>query len=141
MEDVIDPLSFVAPEFRDAAAEMAAYEANSPPAVRASIAAMRNSPFFAAAERLADVAVFECHAPVASGHPEVLLFVINAQSNAKRPAILHTHGGGHIAGTARSEVPRLQALAGRETCPALYPVTLAAILVSVSAPEMAIALC
>jgi acetyl esterase/lipase len=116
MKDVIDPLSFVAPEFRAAAAEMAAYEADSPPALRGNIPAMRNSPFFTAAERLADVAVFECHAPVAAGHPDVLLFVINAQSNAKRPAILHTHGGGHIAGTAKNEVPRLQALARQLDC-------------------------
>jgi acetyl esterase/lipase len=116
MDIEIDPMSLVAPEFRAAAAEIAAHEAESPPPVKASIAQLRNSPFFAATEPLPDVAVLERLAPVGGGHPDVTLFAIKARPGGRRPAILHTHGGGQIAGTARNEVPRLQALARRLDC-------------------------
>jgi len=116
MEREIDPMSLVAPEFRAAAAEIAAQEAGSAPPTLASIAEIRNSPFFAEVEPLPDVDHFERHAPVGHGHPDVLLYVINARPGGKRPAILHTHGGGQIAGAAKNEVRRLQALARQLDC-------------------------
>jgi acetyl esterase/lipase len=116
MDNEIDPMSLVAPEFRAAAAELASQEAQSPPAVRASIPQLRNSPFFAETEPLAGVEVLERLAPVGPGHPDVPLYVINARAGGRRPAILHTHGGGHIAGTAKNEVRRLQMLARQLDC-------------------------
>jgi len=68
------------------------------------------------APRLADVPVEEVRAPVGKGQPDVTLFVINAKSGGNRPAILHTHGGGHILGSARSEVAYEQALARALDC-------------------------
>ncbi|MBS0363555.1 MAG: alpha/beta hydrolase [Proteobacteria bacterium] len=109
-------MSLVAPEFREAAIQIAAQEATSPPAVRSSIEQIRKSPFFANSEPLPDVPHFEHLAPVGDGHPDVALYVINARSGDRRPAILHTHGGGHIAGTAKSQVPRLQVIAQELDC-------------------------
>lgn len=111
-----DPMSSVAPEFREAAARIALQEAGNPPALRQSIAQLRNSPTFSDTEPLPDVEFCERLAPVADGHPDVLLYVINAKPGGSRPAILHTHGGGQIAGTAQSQVPRLQLLARELDC-------------------------
>lgn len=66
--------------------------------------------------RLPDVPVEEIKAPVGAGQPDVTLFVINARPGTSRPAILHTHGGGHILGSARSEVSYEQALARELDC-------------------------
>jgi acetyl esterase/lipase len=92
-------MSFVAPEYRAAAAEIALQEAGSPPPTRARLEQVRNSPFFSNPDPLPDVEVLERFAPVGVGHPDVLLFVINARRGGKRPAILHTHGGGRCCQT------------------------------------------
>lgn len=68
---------------------------------------------------LTDVPVQEVKAPVGKGHPDVTLFVINARAGGSRPAILHTHGGGHILGSARSEVGYYQVLAKALDCVAV----------------------
>jgi acetyl esterase/lipase len=65
---------------------------------------------------LSDVPVEDVKAPVGPGHPDVTLFVLNAKAGGNRPAILHTHGGGHILGSARSEVAYEQALARELDC-------------------------
>src|SRR5690606_15278108 len=50
--------------------------------------------------------------PGAAGSPDVRIYVINAKSpGAARPAVLHIHGGGYVAGTALAGVPSLQRLA------------------------------
>jgi acetyl esterase/lipase len=80
------------------------------------IKAMRAGGGPPSAPRLADVPVEEVKAPVGPGQPDVTLFVINAKPGTIRPAILHTHGGGHILGSARSEVAYEQALARELDC-------------------------
>ena len=53
----------------------------------------------------------------ASGHaPAVRVFVINAAAGATRPAILHTHGGGYVAGAALDGIHDLQELAAALDC-------------------------
>jgi acetyl esterase/lipase len=55
--------------------------------------------------------------PGLKGAPEVHVIVINAAtSKSKRPAILHIHGGGFVAGTAAQGVSRLQQLAHDHDC-------------------------
>lgn len=112
----IDLLSFVAPEFRQAAAEALLRDGAGPPATRDGITELRNSPILGGTEPLPDVPLAERLAPVGEGHPEVLLYVINAQPGTRKPAILHTHGGGQVAGLARNEIPRLQLLAKTLDC-------------------------
>ena len=69
-----------------------------------------------AGARLPDVPVQEQHVPVGGGAPDVTVYVINARPGDRRPGILHTHGGGYIAGSAKWEVPRLQKLAQEMDC-------------------------
>lgn len=68
------------------------------------------------APRLPDVPVEEIKVPVGAGQPDVTVFVINAKPGSSRGGILHTHGGGHILGSARSEVTYEQALAKELDC-------------------------
>jgi acetyl esterase/lipase len=51
------------------------------------------------------------------GAPDVGVFVINAAASERpRPAILHIHGGGFIAGTVDEVVPKLQRIAREHDC-------------------------
>ena len=55
--------------------------------------------------------------PGPKGAPEVHVVVINAaRTESNRPAILHIHGGGFVAGTAAQGLPRLQQIARRHDC-------------------------
>ena len=47
----------------------------------------------------------------APGAPDVTIYVINAKPGAKRPGILHTHGGGYVLGSAASGIRSLQEIA------------------------------
>jgi len=69
-----------------------------------------------AGARLPDVPVQGQQVPVGGGAPDVTVYVINARPGDRRPGILHTHGGGYIAGSAKWEVPRLQKLAQEMDC-------------------------
>lgn len=55
--------------------------------------------------------------PGAKGAPDVRVFVINATaSERKRPAILHIHGGGFVAGIAAEGISALQQVALDHDC-------------------------
>jgi acetyl esterase/lipase len=55
--------------------------------------------------------------PAAAGSPPVRVIVINAAPGGRpRPAILHIHGGGFIAGTADEVVPKLQRTSQEHDC-------------------------
>jgi acetyl esterase/lipase len=57
--------------------------------------------------------------PVGPGHPDVAIFIINSSPGANRPAILHTHGGGFVNGSAESSVRDLQEICARLDCVAV----------------------
>jgi acetyl esterase/lipase len=67
-------------------------------------------------EPAADIPFAKKVVPGLAGQPAVTLYVINAAGKNGRPAILHTHGGGFILGTARSAVPSLQTIARELDC-------------------------
>lgn len=56
-------------------------------------------------------------APGPQGAPDVPVYIINAgAAGGFRPAIIHLHGGGYVAGTALSQVPYLQGVARELDC-------------------------
>ncbi len=57
--------------------------------------------------------------PGSKGQPDVALYVINAKAEGARPAILFTHGGGFVLGSALSSVASLQALCKELGCVAV----------------------
>jgi acetyl esterase/lipase len=48
--------------------------------------------------------------------PDVIIYVINGDAGIVRPAILHMHGGGFVAGTAAGSVADLQVIAKALDC-------------------------
>jgi len=107
-------LAHVDPELRPAAkqilsmmGQMASIDAEHLPQLRA------NTP---AAPQLPDVPVKEVRVPASGSLPEVTVYVVNQRAGEKRPAILHTHGGGYILGSAKSEARHLQETARQLDC-------------------------
>lgn len=54
--------------------------------------------------------------PAVGSLPGVKVYVINSEPTLRRPAILHTHGGGHLVGSASGELPGLQNTARELDC-------------------------
>lgn len=50
------------------------------------------------------------------GQPDVPIYIVNARPGTRRPAILHTHGGGYILGAAKDSVRGLQELCQQLDC-------------------------
>lgn len=57
--------------------------------------------------------------PGRKGQPDVAIYVVNARPGASRPAILHTHGGGFVSGSAATGVASLQGLCRELDCVAV----------------------
>jgi acetyl esterase/lipase len=51
-----------------------------------------------------------------AGAPDVSVYVINAKPGQRKPAILHTHGGGYVMGVAASNIATLQPIAAALDC-------------------------
>ena len=109
----IDPMQLVAPELcpaeRDAGVQAA--EGDLP----AQLAAFRKMPF-STLRRFPTPSVAERMVPGRQGSPNVKVFVINAKPGERRPAVLHTHGGGFLLGSAANDLPRLQLMARALDC-------------------------
>jgi acetyl esterase/lipase len=112
----IDPLTLVNPELRPAME--ARLKAGPQPTniTTAQLAAIRKAGEQHHPQWLSQPPVVERKVPVRTGIPDVTVYTINAQRGAARPAILHTHGGGFILGSARDSVPQLQTMAKTLDC-------------------------
>jgi len=111
-----DPFWFVHPELRPAAKQLQAMVQTFPPFSIETLPQVRqvNAKF----ERplLADVPCIQRVIPGPSGAPDVTVYVINARSGTRRGGILHTHGGGFIAGSAATSRRDLQEIAAALDC-------------------------
>ena len=106
-------LASVNPELREFARPMLAWR-NGPPLSR-NFLNIRKGAAGPAPKLASDVPVARRRVGVPGSLPAVTVYVINA-GGAKRPAILHTHGGGFVLGDAQSEIPGKQALAKALDC-------------------------
>lgn len=109
-----DPLAPIAPELRPAAQTI--LDMKLPPINAATIRQL--PPDFGAPKQplLSEIKVEEKTIPSLSGGPDVRIFVINSDAATRRPAILHTHGGGFVLGTARTALRGLQEIARDLEC-------------------------
>jgi acetyl esterase/lipase len=82
-----------------------------PAATAANIPAMRELMKKWYGKPTADVPFAERRIPGRNGAPDVRIYIVNAKPGLARPALLHTHGGGYILGTAGGDLPSLQKLA------------------------------
>ena len=115
-----DPyLRFVHPELRGVAAAILARGINEKPLSSATLAAQREGMSRFARPQRKDVPVERRVVPVGKPHPDVAVYVINARPGMARPAILHTHGGGFVLGSAETSITDLQDLCAELDCVAV----------------------
>jgi len=113
----VDPITLVNPELRPPLQaflnlSLPKMEGELTPALLATLRKMD----FGQKLRLQQPSVTERWVPGRGGAPDVRVFVINSKPGERRPAILHTHGGGYFLGAAASDVPDLQVLAKTLDC-------------------------
>jgi acetyl esterase/lipase len=114
------PLSLVHPELRAAIPMVEQFSASDKPLTRASLEAIRKPPPAAFARpALPNVVVENKVIPVGGSHPDVTIYVINAKAGTSRPAILHTHGGGYVSGSAKDAIRQLQDICKTLDCVAV----------------------
>ncbi len=106
-------LASVNPELRKYARPMLAWRKGPP--LSETYKAIRKQAEASLPQPLPGIPVSIRKIPVSPGLPAVTIYVINA-GGSNRPAILHTHGGGFVLGSARSEVPAKQRMAKELDC-------------------------
>jgi len=111
-----DPLRYVHPELRAAAQMLMQMSQQMPPLNATTLAAIRKSPPKIDLPDRPDVPVSQHRVPVATESTEVTVYVVNSRPGARRPAILHTHGGGFVTGTADWLLGPLKVLAADLDC-------------------------
>lgn len=115
------PLELVHPELRPMVRQIEHFTRGRPGISRETLAQartpMRNNPF--AAGPLTDVPYEKRTVPGGKGQPDVTVYVVNARPGASRPAILHTHGGGFVTGSAEQSVRDLQGICKELDCVAV----------------------
>jgi acetyl esterase/lipase len=113
------PPHLIHPELRALVPQVEKFAAMSPPLTRANLAAMRSgkNPFLQ--QPLSDIPWERRMVPVGKPHPDVAIYIINAKPGTNRPAILHTHGGGYVTGSAESSINGLQQLCKALDCVAV----------------------
>jgi acetyl esterase/lipase len=115
------PLHLVHPELRAAIPAFEAMGKGAPPLNAVNLPKMRQpNPVRMFDQSPLKTVPFEKRViPVGRGHPDVAVFVVNAKPGTSRPAILHTHGGGYVLGSAESSVRGLQELCAKLDCVAV----------------------
>lgn len=115
-----DPaLAGVHPELRELAVQLLPYTRNMPQPGLATLEQTRSGATAMAGAPLADVPYERREIPGAPGHPDVVIYVINAKPEGARPAILYTHGGGFIAGSAAASLAGIQNVCKTLDCAAV----------------------
>ena len=107
-------LAPIAAELRPAARQM--LESGFPPITAELLGNMPEDAGPPAPGLLANISIAEKDVPSDGALPAVKVFVVHADPARHRPAILHTHGGGHILGSARGELRYLQETAHALDC-------------------------
>ncbi|MFM5930320.1 MAG: alpha/beta hydrolase [Novosphingobium sp.] len=112
-------LQLIHPELRGIAQRMSAMFKDMPQWNRENLPQLRKPFPFGDFTPLKDVPHERRVIPVGKPHPDVAIHVINAKPGASRPAILHTHGGGYIIGSAEQSVRQLQEICQKLDCAAV----------------------
>ncbi|WP_418258240.1 alpha/beta hydrolase [Haliea sp. E17] len=113
---VFDPLAYVASELRPAADALLLERTDDQVLNDSSLVQLRAGVAAFAAEPLAFPEVREATVPGEGGAPDVRVYMIGTRPGASKPAILHFHGGGYVAGSALAGMRSLQELALRHDC-------------------------
>lgn len=110
------PESMIHPELRPILRQFTSTFAKMPAWTVANLPELRKPFAFADFTPLTTVPFERRVIPVGKPHPDVPIYVINAKPGTNRPAILHTHGGGYVTGSAETSVRQMQELAAKLDC-------------------------
>ncbi len=115
----VDPMQLVNPQFRAVLQSMVGPD--SPPMewTAAMLPQIREGAKGLARPLLPAPAVVKRMIPGPKGAPEVPLYITGAMAGASKPAVLHIHGGGFIAGSAADSRRDIQELAMNHDCVAV----------------------
>jgi acetyl esterase/lipase len=113
------PLHLVHPQLRAAVPQVEQFAKLVGAMTRANLAELRKPNALFNQPPHADVSWEKRAIPSAAGQPEVVIYIVNAKPGTSRPAILHTHGGGYVIGSADSSVRQLQELCTKFDCVAV----------------------
>jgi len=110
-------LRYVAPDLREAAGQIIKATQGFYPMDASKLPLLRGALKDARLPATPPVPVRSRRIAVGAGAGEVLVYILNERADAPaRPAILHTHGGGFITGSALLEMPGLLSLAHDLDC-------------------------
>lgn len=112
-------IASVDPELRPLARQMLPFFKTQGALSAETLSKQRSAAVAFAKKPAADIPYERRQIPGAAGQPPVTIFVVNAGRESTRPAILHTHGGGFVAGSAASSIEMLQALCRNLGCVAV----------------------
>lgn len=112
--EAIDPIAWLDPDLQPAA--RALLDSGGLQLSDDTIAQSRAAPLPSGMVPIDAIPVEKLSIPGARGMPDVTIFLVNGGQEGSRPAILHTHGGGHVIGSAESELAYLQDLARVLNC-------------------------
>jgi len=114
----VDPMQLVNPQFR---AVLQSMGPDAPPTewTTAMLAPFREGAKGLDRPLLPAPAIVKRMIPGPKGAPEVPLYIAGATAGASKPAVLHLHGGGYIAGSAAYSRRDMQELAANHDCVAI----------------------
>lgn len=111
-----DPLALVDPELRPVARRILQSGPSLPTLSAATVAQSRLAMKQFQRPVLDTVPVSERRVPGSNGQPDVLVYIVNSRPGVARPAILHTHGGGFVVGSAKFDIGNLQEISAKLDC-------------------------
>ena len=113
----VDPMELVNPQFRPALKARLAQ--GTPPAWNATTLTRMREEMKLGQPPQTTPEVMRRNIPGLSGAPEVVVYIVGAARGAAKPAVLHMHGGGYVAGSAFDSRRNMQALAVEHDCVAV----------------------
>lgn len=118
LEDTVpaDLLALVDPDLRPAALQIRKFTQQFTPMSDAKLAMRRTILSSMAAPIQLGVPVSEQRIESGRGSLGISVYLVNAKPGAPRPGVLHMHGGGFTASSAKAAVPNLQDLAVELDC-------------------------
>lgn len=108
-------IDHVDPELRSSAMQMLKAAAFIPPISDKTLSLYRRADAFSP-KLYPDVPYRKVQIPGPQDSPWVTIYVINERADGSRPAILHTHGGGFVTGSAAQSVSSMQEYAKALDC-------------------------
>jgi acetyl esterase/lipase len=115
----VDPIQLVNPQFRAFLQSIAGPDSAPTEWTTAMLPQIREGSKGLARPLLPAPAVVKRMIPGPKGAPDVPLYITGATAGAPKPAVLHIHGGGYIAGSAADSRRDIQELAANHNCVAI----------------------